>query len=158
MTPTARTRLEIFVDGSSRGNPGRAGCGVVIRDQEGTILLEEGFHLGEMTNNGAEYNGLVIALEEALLLKADSVTVYSDSELLVRQMNGQYRVKHPQLRILYQRAVRLSQGFASCRIEYVPRERNEAADRLARGAANDPTRRRALPPATSSTCPGQTLF
>lgn len=158
MTPTSRTRLEIFIDGSSRGNPGRAGCGVVIRDQEGVILLEEGFHLGKMTNNAAEYNGLVIALEEALLLKADSVTVHSDSELLVRQMNGQYRVKHPQLRILYQRAVRLSQGFASFRIEHVPRERNEAADRLARGASNDPTRRRALPPATSSTSPGQTLF
>jgi len=127
--------LEIFIDGSSRGNPGRAGCGVVIRDGTGTTLLEEGFDLGEMTNNAAEYNALIIALEEALLLRADRVKVYTDSELLVRQVNGQYRVKNPRLKVLHQRVMRLADGFEGFSVQHVPRQENTLADRLARQAS-----------------------
>ena len=125
----------IFIDGSSRGNPGRAGCGVVIQDQQGTTVLEEGFPLGHMTNNEAEYSALIVALEEALILHAERVTVYADSELIVRQMNGQYRVKKPELRVLNARANRLAAGLAQFTIAHVGREKNQIADRLAQEAS-----------------------
>lgn len=127
--------FEIYIDGSSRGNPGQAGCGVVIRDAKGAILLEQGYPLGEMTNNAAEYNALIIALEEALVLGAKGVKVYADSELLVRQMNGQYRVKNEDLKLLQGRASRLAKGFVDFHIEHVMREKNKEADRLAQAAS-----------------------
>ena len=136
MTKGSRTlRLEIFVDGSSRGNPGRAGCGIVIRSPEGTVFLEEGHSLGHMTNNAAEYTALIMALEEALILRADAVTVYSDSELMVRQMTGVYRVRNAGLRPLHARATRLAGSLADFAIEHVGREENQVADRLAQAAS-----------------------
>lgn len=134
---TASDKLEIFLDGSSRGNPGPAGCGVVIRDADGMVLLEEGYSLGKMTNNAAEYNALIIALGEALILKARSVKVHADSELLVRQMNGQYRVRNEGLKVLHGRASRLTRGFEEFGIVHVPREENREADRLAQQAGRD---------------------
>ena len=128
-------RLEIFVDGSSRGNPGQAGCGILIRDTEGTVFLEEGYSLGHMTNNVAEYTALIMALEEALILHADSVTVFSDSELMVRQMTGVYRVKNAGLRPLHARATRLARSLSEFVIEHVGREQNKVADRLAQNAS-----------------------
>jgi len=130
-------RYEIFIDGSSRGNPGQAGCGVVIRDEKGVILLEQGYSLGEMTNNAAEYNALIIALEEALALGAKGVNVYADSELLVRQINGQYRVKNEYLKVLHGKASRLAKGFVEFNIEHVRREKNKEADRLAQEASKE---------------------
>jgi len=130
-------RYEIHIDGSSRGNPGPAGCGVVIQDEEGVVLLEEGYPLGEMTNNAAEYTALILALEEAHLLKASGVKVYADSELLVKQMNGEYRVKHPEMKVLYARARKLSGGLKEFSIQHVMREENQAADRLAQQASRD---------------------
>ena len=128
-------RFEIFIDGSSRGNPGESGCGVVIRDADGVVLLEEGYYLGKMTNNSAEYTALLVALEEALVLRAEAVKVYSDSELIVRQMNGQYRVKHAQLRVLYDRAKRLADSFGVFEIKHIKRELNNLADGLAQRAS-----------------------
>ena len=133
----AKGQFEIYIDGSSRGNPGQAGCVVVIRDGSGTILLEQGYPLGVMTNNAAEYNALIIALEEALVLGAKAVKVYADSELLVRQINGQYRVKNADLKVLHGRASRLAKGFVEFEIEHVMREKNKEADKLAQKASQD---------------------
>jgi len=142
MTAADRSRdYVIFVDGSSRGNPGQAGAGVLIQDTDGTVLLEQGYPLGRMTNNEAEYNALILGLEEALVLKAERVTLYADSELMVRQMNGQYRVKKPHLKALNTRANRLAGALTEFTITHVPRERNQSADRLAQQASSKaPTR------------------
>ena len=133
--------FEIFIDGSSRGNPGHAGCGVVIKDAQGIVLLEEGYSLGEMTNNSAEYSALIVALEQALVLRAESVRVYADSELLVRQMNGQYRVKHKDLKLLHARAGQLASRLKAFSIEHVGREDNRDADRLAQQASGKSAKR-----------------
>ena len=125
----------INVDGASRGNPGPAAAGWVIRDaRDGQVLIEEGLFLGDETNNRAEYLALLFALEDAMLLRADEVAVRSDSELLVKQMTGAYRVKNPGLKGLHQRVTRLAAGFASFRVEHVPREDNRDADRAANAA------------------------
>jgi len=125
----------INIDGASRGNPGPAAAAWVIRDaSDGQVVIEEGLRLGEETNNRAEYLALLFALEDALLLSAEEVTVRSDSELLVRQMEGTYRVKNPGLKGFYERARRLAASFRKFRIEYVPREENLDADRAANSA------------------------
>ena len=135
--PSGSGALQIHIDGSSRGNPGQAGCGVVIRDAGGGILLEQGYLLDEMSNNAAEYNALIIALEEALVLKADSVNIHADSELLVRQMNGQYRVKHRTLKVLHERASHLAKAFRQFTLTHVRREENREADCLAQQASRE---------------------
>lgn len=127
----------INIDGASRGNPGPAAAAWVIRDGDGQVLIEEGLHLGDDTNNRAEYFALLFALEDALLLKATDVEVRSDSQLLVMQMRGEYKVKNPGLKGLYQRAKRLSGAFNSLRIIHVPREENREADRAANVALNE---------------------
>jgi ribonuclease HI len=125
------------IDGGSRGNPGPAGAGVVIRSAEdGTVLQQAGIFLGRATNNVAEYNGLLEGLKRAAALGADTVEVRSDSELMVRQMNGQYRVKNAGLRPLYAQATQLAGQFRSFKIGHVYREDNTDADRLANQAMN----------------------
>jgi ribonuclease HI len=124
----------INVDGASRGNPGHSAAGWVIRDADGQVLIEEGAYLGEETNNRAEYLALLFALEDAMLLSAEHVTVRSDSELLVKQMTGAYRVKNKVLKGFFERAKRLAGGFKSFHIEHVPREENRDADRAANEA------------------------
>ena len=119
-----------YIDGGSRGNPGPAAAGVVIQDARGKRLYEGGFFLGEATNNVAEYRGLLAALKAAAKLKAATVTVMSDSELLVRQMNGQYRVRNDRLRPLFEDAQDLADQFESFIIRHVPREKNVQADAL----------------------------
>ncbi len=127
----------INIDGGARGNPGPAGAGVVIKTaDDGTVIFEGGFFLGKATNNVAEYHGLLEALTAADKLQADSVEVFSDSELLVRQMNGQYRVKNSGLKPLYERARRLKGKFTSFTISHVRREENKAADKLVNQAIN----------------------
>ena len=121
----------INIDGASRGNPGPSAAAWVIQDKDGQILIEEGLYLGKETNNRAEYFGLLFGLEDALLLKADSVEVRSDSQLLVRQMTGEYRVKNTDLKPIYLRAKRLSQSIANFKITHVPREENKVADHAA---------------------------
>jgi ribonuclease HI len=126
--------VTIHIDGGSRGNPGPAGAGVVLRDGEGAILYQGGLFLGRATNNVAEYSGLLAGLKAAADLKASQVRVVSDSELLVRQMNGQYRVKNEGLKPLYEQAKQLAAGFARCAFQHVRRELNKEADHLANQA------------------------
>jgi ribonuclease HI len=123
--------VTIHTDGGARGNPGPAGAGFVIRtDDDGEVLYEKGLFLGRATCNVAEYRGLLAGLEMAAQLGATEVTVVSDSELLVRQMNGQYRVKAPHLQPLYAEAKHLSKAFEQCTFTHVRRENNTHADRL----------------------------
>lgn len=127
----------INIDGGARGNPGPAGAGVVIKAaDDGTVIFEGGFFLGKATNNVAEYHGLLEGLAAADKLQADDVEVLSDSELLVRQMNGQYRVKNAGLKPLFERACRLREKFRSFTIRHVRREENTAADKLVNQTIN----------------------
>lgn len=127
--------LKIFFDGSSRGNPGPAGLGVIIFDEEGRELRRISRSLGVRTNNEAEYLALLKALEEALKLGAEVVDLYSDSMLLVRQLKGEYKVRAPGLQRLYQKASILSSKFKKLRINYIDRRLNRDADALAKNAA-----------------------
>jgi ribonuclease HI len=128
--------LTIHIDGGSRGNPGPAAAGIVLSADDGTVLHEAGIYLGKATNNVAEYSGLIAALKAATKLGAKQVDVFSDSELIVRQMNGQYRVKDAGLRPLFEQASALSGGFKRCNLQHVPRERNTQADELVNRALN----------------------
>ena len=126
-----------MVDGAARGNPGEAGCGAAICDEQGVVVEELSRYLGHATNNVAEYQALLIGLEALLKLGRKRVRVQSDSQLLVRQLNGEYRVKDEKLRKLFQRAINLLRQFESYRIVHVPREQNKIADRLANKAIDD---------------------
>ena len=122
--------IKANIDGGARGNPGPAACGVVIRNAKGEILAELGEYLGIQTNNFAEYSGLLTALEYAVGEKYPSLKVLSDSELLVRQMQGRYKVKSPGLIELYERAQSMVRKLQHFSIEHVLREYNREADRL----------------------------
>ena len=122
--------LTLEFDGGSRGNPGPAGIGVVIRAADGTPLLTLGRYIGKATNNVAEYTALVTAMEEARRLGAKRIKIRGDSELVVRQMTGVYRVKHPDLIPLHRSAKELMSSFDAATIEHNYREKNELADRL----------------------------
>lgn len=129
--------VTLQIDGGARGNPGPAGAGVVIRDgADGTVLYKGGLFLGRATCNAAEYQALLAGLRAAKKLSASRVDVASDSELLVRQMRGEYRVKNAALCELYDRARRLCDGFDGCAFRHVSREENAAADKLANMAMN----------------------
>jgi len=131
-------RVTVHVDGGARGNPGPAGAGVVISDaSDGAALYEAGLFLGHATNNVAEYQGMLHGLEVATRLGAGEVEVVSDSELLVRQMNGQYKVKNAGLIPLHRKGKALAAGFAACRFRHVRRENNVQADALVNRAINE---------------------
>jgi ribonuclease HI len=133
--PAAEYRANI--DGGSRGNPGPASYGVVIRDPRGEIVAKLKKYIGRMTNNVAEYYGLIAALDYAQAKGVRALRVESDSELLVKQMRGQYKVKSGDLQPLFERARKMSQGFDSFRIEHVYREQNREADALANEALDE---------------------
>jgi probable phosphoglycerate mutase len=120
-----------YVDGASRGNPGPASYAVILRGPDGATRFEADKYIGRATNNVAEYYGLITALDYAAAQGIERLLVRSDSELLVRQMQGRYKVKSPDLRPLYERARKLAHGFAYFAIEHVPREQNREADELA---------------------------
>jgi len=122
--------VQIFTDGAARGNPGPAGIGVVIRNDE-KVLLEVAEYIGKATNNVAEYMALIRGLEEAIDLNERSVEVFCDSELMVKQMNGEYRVKNDGLIPLYLQAQALKKYFKHFSLNHTPREENKDADRLA---------------------------
>jgi ribonuclease HI len=122
------------VDGGARGNPGPAGFGVVIHDSHGQKVAELSQYLGHRTNNFAEYNGLLAALRYAIAHKIPSLKVISDSELMVRQMKGIYKVRHPELRKLYDEAQRLTAQIEYVEIRHALREQNQTADGLANRA------------------------
>jgi ribonuclease HI len=128
-------KLVAYIDGSSFGNPGESGCGIVLQRDDGTFLEEKGLYLGHATNNVAEYQGLLHCLEMAEEHGAIALTVFSDSQLLVNQMNGRYRVKKSHLVELHTKAIEtLGRGKIRFDIQYIPREKNRDADRLARSA------------------------
>jgi ribonuclease HI len=127
--------LTAFIDGSCEGNPGESGCGAVFKDEQGSVVGSAGWYLGKGTNNTAEYQGLIRCLAHAKRLGTQKLVVYSDSQLLVNQVCGHYRVKKPHLAELHdtvQRSLREC-GFRF-EIHYIPREKNREADGLARRA------------------------
>jgi len=130
-------KVTIFTDGASRGNPGPAAIGVIIKDEKGNLIGTISRCLGATTNNRAEYQAVIAALEKAGSLGARQVVLYSDSELLVKQINGRYKIKHAALRPLYQEVVRLAGRLESFKINCIPRERNKAADALANRALDN---------------------
>lgn len=134
------------IDGASRGNPGPAAYGVIVRDPAGKIVFELGKRFGRDTNNVAEYYALLAALDYASSHSISSLRVRSDSELLVRQMQGRYKVKSPDLQPLHERASRLSRQLSYFAIEHVPREMNREADALANAALDSPSGRAAASP------------
>ena len=131
---TERQRLLIHVDGGARGNPGPAAIGVVVSTPEGDVIDEVAERIGVATNNVAEYRGLVAGLARAIDLAATEVEVVSDSELLVKQMRGEYRVKKESLRELSIEAASLARRLSQVEYRHVPRARNELADRLVNDA------------------------
>jgi ribonuclease HI len=126
-----------FVDGASRGNPGEAGCGVFFQDAEGRALHEASRYLGEATNNVAEYEAFILAVEEAVRLGWHTLKVVADSELLVRQLTGRYRVRNPGLKELYAKAVSMCRGLDSWSVEHTRREENVRAHELANDAIEE---------------------
>jgi ribonuclease HI len=122
--------ITAFIDGGARGNPGPAGYGVYVIDENGTVLAELYQGIGHTTNNVAEYRGLLAALEWARDHGHKRVHIKADSELLVKQIKGLYKVKHPGLQPLHARATLLMMEIGNVTIEHVRREHNKDADRL----------------------------
>ena len=130
--------VRLYTDGGARGNPGPAAYGYVLEAEDGTVLAAHGERIGVATNNVAEYRGLVAGLEKAIELAVPEVEVISDSELLVKQMTGEYRVKNEALRELSQQAARLARQVGTVSYRAVRREHNELADRLVNEALDGP--------------------
>jgi len=123
-------KARLFTDGGARGNPGPAAYGFVLETEDGTVLAAEGAAIGDATNNVAEYSGLVAGLRRAIELQVPDVEVVSDSELMVKQMRGEYRVKNEALRDLYEQAIRLADKLGNVEYRHVKRAHNELADKL----------------------------
>jgi ribonuclease HI len=132
--PMKPKKLLVYSDGASQGNPGRAAIGAVIKDERGKVVSRISRAIGHATNNQAEYRAIIAALEAAVALGAEEVEARADSELVVEQLNGRYKVKKASLRSLYQEVVRLTGALKTFSISYIPRERNKEADRLANKA------------------------
>ena len=130
-------RLVLRTDGASRGNPGHAAAGVVVEADDGTVLATGKHYLGVMTNNQAEYRALILGLKAVARYQPVAVRVYMDSELIVLQMTGQYRVKNEQLLPLYTEVRALAARLGQVTFTHVPRGGNALADRLANEALNE---------------------
>lgn len=122
---------KLWTDGGARGNPGPGGAGFLLKSPTGEVLAAEGHFLGHTTNNVAEYRALLLGLQRAVELGVERVEVRADSELLIKQLKGQYRVRNEGLRPLYEQATALLKRFAATRLIHVRREHNVEADRLA---------------------------
>ena len=131
------TRATLYADGGARGNPGPAGSGAVLIDGRGKVIAECRRFLGHATNNVAEYTALVMGLEEALHRGIDELDVRMDSLLVVQQMNGRWKIKHPGIRPLALRAGELLAKFSPRTIEHIPRELNSLADALVNRAIDE---------------------
>ena len=127
-------RARLFTDGGARGNPGPAAYGFVLESEDGTVLAAEGEAIGTATNNVAEYSGLIAGLQKAVELHVPEVEVVSDSELMVKQMRGEYRVKNEALRELYDEATALARRLGNVEYRHVKRAHNELADKLVNDA------------------------
>jgi ribonuclease HI len=123
-------KARLYTDGGARGNPGPAAYGFVLESEDGTLLAAEGAAIGKATNNVAEYSGLIAGLQRAIELHVPQVEVVSDSELMVKQMRGEYRVKNEALRDLYDEAIALARRVGNVEYRHVKRAHNELADKL----------------------------
>ncbi len=130
-------RTKLFTDGAARGNPGPAGAGAVIVSPAGHIVAKIGKFLGESTNNVAEYTGLILGLKRAKAMGIKELDVFCDSELLVRQLAGDYAVKADHLKPLHDEAKALLAAFDDVHVEHIPREQNEAADEMSNRAIDE---------------------
>jgi len=133
--------LRLFTDGACRGNPGPGGAGAVLMTGDGQVIATAKKFLGRCTNNIAEYRALILGLEEALKHGASAVCVFLDSELLVRQIQGRYRVKNPALQPLMAEVRTLLSRFDTWEVDHVPRSGNAAADALANEAIDEALRK-----------------
>jgi ribonuclease HI len=133
--------MTAYIDGAARGNPGPAGAGAYFPESDGRAPIELSEALGKATNNEAEYRALLLALEAARRHGAAELALFSDSQLLVEQMNGRYRVRAANLRPLHEEALRRTKAFRRFRISHVRREENREADRLANRGADLSERR-----------------
>jgi ribonuclease HI len=136
-SPGQVRRVRVFSDGAARGNPGPAGAGAVVMDDQGHILAKLGRFLGRQTNNVAEYEGLLLGLRRARAMGAREVEVRADSQLLVRQLQGSYAVKNEVLRRLHAEALALLRAFDKYELVHVPREENALADEMSNRAINE---------------------
>lgn len=140
--PTAGRRLQSYTDGASRGNPGKAGIGVLIFDENGEKIVQDCRFIGECTNNEAEYRALLLALDRALEITHDTLECYMDSELVVRQLNGQYQVKSEKMIRFWREARERAARFRKVSFHHVPREhpRQQMADKLANRGIDEANR------------------
>lgn len=132
-------KLVIYIDGASRGNPGPASYGICIQDDQGNVCLETNEYIGTATNSVAEYRGLLRAMEEAKRMQSEEVLIYTDSQLVARQFDGIYKVKHEELRFLLAKIRDLEKNFKVVSVQHIPRSShpgNKRADRLANIAIN----------------------
>ena len=134
--------LRLYTDGGARGNPGPAGLGMVIEDDAGMRLWGGQRFVGTATNNQAEYLALIDGLRKAAEWRPDRLEVHMDSQLVVEQVNGRWKVRHAELQPLHEQVRTLLQGFPDVSVTYVPRERNRGADALANRAMDEGTGRR----------------
>jgi len=130
-------KLILYTDGASLGNPGRAGVGVIVYNQNRDVIKKVTEFIGITTNNVAEYMALIYALEEALHLRAKELSCFLDSELVVKQLEGSYKVKDSKLKPLYYQIKHLENFFQKVSFGYISRDRNKEADKLAKEAAKE---------------------
>jgi ribonuclease HI len=128
--------LNIHIDGAARGNPGPSGYGIFVSDKEGSCLEEAYGFLGNQTNNYAEYTAMIAAMNLALLRGWKDIHFFSDSQLMVKQLKGEYKVKNPGLAVLFREVSRLRRKFNHVKLDHVKREFNKDADRLANKAVD----------------------
>lgn len=130
-------KLSVYVDGGSHGNPGPSGIGVIVCNEKGDVIKNISKFIGDTTNNVAEYTALIYGLQEALILRADEVIINTDSELLVKQLNKEYKIKDAGLKPLYEQVLHLLTGFKKHQIRHIDRSENKGADRLANKAVGE---------------------
>ncbi len=131
-----KDRIDVYIDGAARGNPGESGIGVHIIEESGKTR-EIKKYLGTLTNNQAEYSALITALESLTDRKDREIRIFTDSLLLANQINGLWKVKHPEIKELHRKAKTLIEGFSRVTISHIPREENRDADRLANLAIDE---------------------
>ena len=129
-------RIDIYVDGGSRGNPGPAGIGCVLYDESRKKIKDFSKYIGLATNNIAEYNAVIYGLQEALFQKIDAIRLFLDSELVAQQLAGEYRVKDAKIKPLFEQVLHLISGFKKVEIKRIDREKNKEADKLVNKAIN----------------------
>ena len=135
--PVAGRTVRVYSDGAARGNPGPAGAGAVLTDAAGNVIARLGRYLGKQTNNVAEYEGLLLGLKHARELGYREVEIRADSQLLIRQLKGEYAVRHAGLKPLHAEALRLLRSFDRYDLQHVPREENALADEMSNRAIDE---------------------